>query len=316
MYTQKLSTLALAGLAAIFLTMTPVLAQSDAAPPKPVVLTAKDKLPASVTQLTIIDREEGDTKGKVAQTGFAILVHYTGWLYDPSKPDGKGEQFDSSRARPVPFSFLLGAGRVIKGWEQGLLGMKAGGKRTLIIPPALAYGDRERPKIPKNSTLLFDVEVADVIDPSGNAMTSASPAPAAPPPAAASGPVRLKGNDPMPKEVKDLTLIERAAGDGKMAIPGMSVQVHYTGWLFDPSKPDGKGNKFDSSVDRGQAFSFPLGGGRVIKGWDQGVAGMKIGGKRTLLIPPQFGYGERGAGGVIPPNATLLFDVELLATSP
>jgi FKBP-type peptidyl-prolyl cis-trans isomerase FkpA len=90
------------------------------------------------------------------------------------------------------------------------------------------------------------------------------------------------------------------------------VVVHYTGWLYDPTKADGRGKKFDSSVDRASPFSFPLGAGRVIQGWDQGVAGMKVGGKRTLIIPPEMGYGARGAGGAIPPNAALLFEVELL----
>ena len=88
--------------------------------------------------------------------------------------------------------------------------------------------------------------------------------------------------------------------------------VHYTGWLYDPAAPDGHGTKFDSSLDRKVPFGFMLGAGKVIKGWDEGVAGMKVGGKRTLVIPPQMAYGERGAGGVIPPNATLLFDVELI----
>ncbi len=115
-----------------------------------------------------------------------------------------------------------------------------------------------------------------------------------------------------PDKVTELVKKDANVGAGAEAVAGKTVAVHYTGWLYDPSAADGKGKKFDSSRDRGQAFEFPLGGGRVIKGWDQGVAGMKVGGNRTLIIPPAMGYGERGAGGVIPPNATLLFDVELL----
>ena len=108
-----------------------------------------------------------------------------------------------------------------------------------------------------------------------------------------------------------LKYIDTKVGDGATAKAGDTVVVHYTGWLTtDGGKT--KGKKFDSSVDRGEPFTFPLGAGRVIKGWDEGVAGMKVGGKRTLLIPPELGYGARGAGGVIPPNATLLFEVELL----
>ena len=90
------------------------------------------------------------------------------------------------------------------------------------------------------------------------------------------------------------------------------MTVHYTGWIYDDSKPDKKGAKFDSSRDRQAPFGFLLGAGKVIRGWDEGVVGMKVGGQRTLIIPPAMGYGERGAGGVIPPNATLIFDVELL----
>lgn len=102
-------------------------------------------------------------------------------------------------------------------------------------------------------------------------------------------------------------------GTGAEAVPGQMVTVHYTGWLFDAAAPDNKGRKFDSSRDRGQPFAFELGAGHVIQGWDNGFAGMKVGGQRRLVIPPEQGYGARGAGGVIPPNATLLFEVELLA---
>jgi len=101
-------------------------------------------------------------------------------------------------------------------------------------------------------------------------------------------------------------------GTGDLATAGKNVSVHYTGWLYDAAAPDHHGKKFDSSRDRNEPFEFPLGGGRVIAGWDQGVAGMKVGGQRTLVIPANMGYGARGAGGVIPPNATLVFDVELL----
>lgn len=101
-------------------------------------------------------------------------------------------------------------------------------------------------------------------------------------------------------------------GTGKEAAAGKTVSVHYTGWLFDKSAADNKGKKFDSSRDSPGNFTFPLGAGRVIKGWDQGVQGMKVGGQRTLIIPPSMGYGARGAGNIIPPNATLIFDVELM----
>ncbi len=113
-------------------------------------------------------------------------------------------------------------------------------------------------------------------------------------------------------QTKGLQMIDHKIGTGETAVGGKTVIVHYTGWLFDAGAPDNKGKKFDSSRDRGDPFSFRLGASQVIAGWDQGVAGMKIGGQRTLTIPPELGYGTRGAGGVIPPGATLVFDVELL----
>jgi FKBP-type peptidyl-prolyl cis-trans isomerase FkpA len=123
---------------------------------------------------------------------------------------------------------------------------------------------------------------------------------------ATASPTKVTGNPT--KTASGLEYWDIKAGTGDTAVKGQQVRVHYTGWLTD-------GKKFDSSVDRGEPFVFPLGAGRVIKGWDEGVAGMKIGGKRQLRIPPELGYGARGAGGAIPPNATLIFDVELLAVS-
>ncbi len=106
-----------------------------------------------------------------------------------------------------------------------------------------------------------------------------------------------------------LKFIDTKVGTGASPRTGQTCVMHYTGWLYEN---DTKGAKFDSSLDRGQPFEFPIGTRRVIAGWDEGVASMKVGGKRTLIIPPELGYGARGAGGVIPPNATLLFEVELL----
>ena len=118
-----------------------------------------------------------------------------------------------------------------------------------------------------------------------------------------SAPTKVTGDGT--KTADGLQYWDIKVGTGPVATAGQTVKVHYTGWLTN-------GKKFDSSVDRGEPFTFNLGGGQVIKGWDEGVAGMKVGGKRQLRIPPQLGYGDRGAGGAIPPNATLIFDVELL----
>jgi FKBP-type peptidyl-prolyl cis-trans isomerase FkpA len=116
--------------------------------------------------------------------------------------------------------------------------------------------------------------------------------------------------------VAELQRIDEKTGTGAVATAGSDVTVHYTGWLYDEKAKDMRGEKFDSSVDRGEPFTFPLGGGQVIRGWDDGVAGMRVGGKRRLLIPSYLGYGSDGAGGVIPPNASLVFEVELLAVKP
>ena len=136
-------------------------------------------------------------------------------------------------------------------------------------------------------------------------------APEAPAAAPAPAPVVVGSATPGPA-AEQLTVIDNKIGTGKEATTGATVFMHYSGWLYRPLAKNMHGKLFDSSITRGEPLDFVLGAGRVIKGWDQGIQGMKVGGKRTLIIPPQLGYGARGAGGVIPPNATLLFDVELL----
>lgn len=220
------------------------------------------------------DLDTGAGPGAVA--GDTLTVHYSGWLHDAAKDSGRGRAFDSSRDHGEPFDLRLGAGSVIPGWDQGLVGLRVGARRELVIPPDLAYGSQGAgADIPPNATLVFEVERL------------------APPPG--------------------IEITELAAGSGDAVRVGQRVRVHYTGWLHDASAPEGKGTKFDSSRDRGQAFTFALGLGQVIRGWDDGVVGMQPGQQRRLVIPPHLGYGARGAGGVIPPNATLVFDVELLA---
>jgi FKBP-type peptidyl-prolyl cis-trans isomerase len=126
------------------------------------------------------------------------------------------------------------------------------------------------------------------------------------------------GTAPTPQESKldakitQLQQTDISVGSGAEAVPGKIAVVHYTGWLYDPASVDKKGRKFDSSLDRRSPFSFPLGGGRVIRGWDEGVVGMRVGGRRSLIIPPDMAYGSRGAGRVIPPDSTLIFEIELL----
>lgn len=116
----------------------------------------------------------------------------------------------------------------------------------------------------------------------------------------------------MDAKLNELQIIDARTGTGTEAIKGKVALVHYTGWLYDPVAPENKGKKFDSSLDRNAPFGFVVGAGKVIRGWDEGVDGMRVGGKRTLVIPADMAYGSRGAGGVIPPDATLIFDIELL----
>jgi FKBP-type peptidyl-prolyl cis-trans isomerase FkpA len=155
----------IAASAAFVLASVTACAQTGTPPPAaPAPSAAPAAAPAVVTELVKTDILEG--KGKPAEKGKGILVHYTGWLYDPAAPGMKGAKFDSSEGRATPFGFVVGAGRVIKGWDQGVPGMKEGGKRMLVIPPALAYGEKGAAggKIPPNATLLFEVELIKVVN--------------------------------------------------------------------------------------------------------------------------------------------------------
>ena len=215
--------------------------------------------------------------GKEAKAGDTITVEYTGWLKDQYniKP------FDSPRFHDKPFQFVLGKEQVIAGWDQGLVGMKVDGKRKLTIPPSLGYGTEGAMdgRIPPNSTLIFEIDLLGVQGP-----------------AAATLP---------PSSVTELKIEDLVVGSGAEVKTGDTLSIHYTGWLEN-------GTKFDSSVG-GQPIEFVLGQRRVIPGWEKGVVGMKVGGKRRLTIPPDLGYGPYGAGDSIPPNAVLIFEVELVA---
>jgi peptidylprolyl isomerase len=218
--------------------------------------------------------------GPAPQTGDFVSVHYVGTLED-------GTVFDSSYTRNEPIRFMLGVGNVIKGWDEGIALMREGGRARLIIPPELAYGPSGAGTvIPPNATLVFEVELVSV--------QPGSPA----------EPQAVDEADFVTTD-SGLKYYDFVVGEGATPQAGQSVVVHYTGWLTD-------GAKFDSSLDRGEPLTFIIGIKQVIPGWEEGLATMKVGGKRQLVIPPELGYGEAGAGGVIPPNVTLIFEVELL----
>ena len=223
--------------------------------------------------------EEGS--GDSPQTGDVVQVHYTGTLAD-------GTKFDSSVDRGEPIAFSLGMGQVIPGWDEGIALLNVGSKARLIIPAELAYGEQGAGNgiIPPNATLIFEVELVDIL------------------PGPPEAPTEAPESDYTTTD-SGLQYYDFEEGGGDSPETGDTVIVHYTGWLED-------GTMFDSSLTRGQPFDFVIGQGQVIPGWDEGVASMTVGGKRQLIIPPELAYGERGAGGVIPPNAVLIFEVELL----
>lgn len=215
--------------------------------------------------------------GERASDGSLVSVHYAGRLVN-------GEEFDNSYERGTPIRFTLGDGQVIKGWEEGIALLNVGDSATFTIPPYLGYGDKKMGNIPANSTLIFDVELIGVRE-----LTE---------------PWDVSEKDTI--QIREGLQMIKLKDNPKGIQPtdGQVVSVHYSGYFKNLEK-------FDSSVDRGNPFSFPLGKGRVIKGWDYGIAELRTGEKARLIIAADLAYGKNGRGS-IPPNATLLFDVELL----
>ena len=247
-------------------------------PPKP-----KDFSNVNLTRtdsgLGYYDLVEGE--GEPAKEGQIITNHFTIWVQEEGQ-----DLFIGTSEGSTPITFQLGkADTVFPGWEEGATGMKVGGVRFLEIPAELGLGDMGGGDIPPGATLLMEIELLEIKEP-----------------------VAMTEVDDADYTTTDSGLMyyDIIVGDGDSPTVGDTVVVHYTGWLED-------GTQFDSSVDRGEPFSFTLGMGQVIPGWDEGVATMKIGGKRQLKIPAELGYGDAGSGNLIPPGATLIFDVELIS---
>ncbi|XP_071749018.1 peptidyl-prolyl cis-trans isomerase FKBP9 [Lepeophtheirus salmonis] len=266
-----------------------------------------------------VTREMNCAETRKAGEGDKVTVHYGGFLRD-------GTKFDSSFDRSKPFTFPLGKGKVIPGWDSGLIGVCPGEERHLVVPSHLAYGDRGAGDvIPPGATLLFDIVVVKIeqvptqkeIQEEQNRIQQQQEEEEEK--RRAEEAQKLKEQ----QQVADYDYYEDSSdpcGGGQLQqeviyIPrncqkksrsGDKLSMHYTGKLYDT------GVKFDSSRDRNKAFDFTLGIGQVIAGWDEGVKDMCVGEKRTLVVPPGMAYGERGVGNVIPECATLIFEVELV----
>lgn len=224
---------------------------------------------------TIRDIELGE--GAPIDSADFFSAHYTGYL-------SNGDIFDTSFEQGVPITFQLGVGQVIKAWDVGLVGMRKGGKRIIVSPPQYAYGDSGITDIiPPNDTLRFEIELINVY--------------------------KIPGKWNFSKDESQLSdsgigYQVHQTGRGSKPDIGQNVSVRYSGYLAD-------GTLFDSSYLRNGAFEFQVGVGQVIKGWDETVLDMRPGERRSVLIPPDLAYGNDGAGGIIPPNSTLRFDIEL-----
>ena len=233
-------------------------------------------LPRDERPNRLVTRDIAIGTGTQAGVGDVLEVNYVGALLSD------GTEFDASWNRSQTFFVPIGMGAVIPGWDQGIVGMREGGRRVLITPPDLAYGSSGAgSSIPPDATLVFVVDLIAILD--------------LQPPAI-----------PEPTEVgASLEVEDLVAGTGDPVESGDTVTVHYLGTLTD-------GTVFDASWRRGMPFTTTIGVGMVIPGWDQGIVGMREGGRRLLKIPSDLAYGERGSGAAIPPDTPLLFVVDLI----
>jgi FKBP-type peptidyl-prolyl cis-trans isomerase len=283
-------------------------------------LAANNITNATKTETGLYIAVDKQGEGALPKKGSKLTMNYDGKLLDGTKFDSN---IDSAFNHVTPFSFKLGQGQVIQGWDQGLQQFKVGSKGRLIIPSALAYGPNAQGKIPANSVLDFAVEVLDMQDSATVAAEDALKAKEASDKAAADRAAAdktaaeqettileyLKTNNlRCQRSNSGLHVLINNAGTGASPSVGDDVTMNYTGMFLD-------GKKFDSNVDSAfghvSPFNFPLGQGRVIKGWDEGVAMLKKGGKATFIIPSALAYGAGGSGS-IPANSILRFDVELV----
>jgi peptidylprolyl isomerase len=243
---------------------------------------ATDQLQKMDNGVLYYDLIQGD--GMEAITNTTVTTQFAIWVAGSTSDD-----FIISSEDDQPVTFVVGRGdMVFPGWEQGVIGMKVGGKRLLRISPELALGAQGSGPIPANATLIMEITLTDVHE--------------------SIKATQVDENDyvTMPSGLKYYDI---QVGRGVTPTIGQTVVVNYVGWLED-------GTQFDSSYDRGQPFSFQIGMGKVIAGWDLGLATMKVGGKRQLVIPADLAYGDTGSGSTIPPGATLVFEVELLEIKP
>ncbi|MRX08433.1 FKBP-type peptidyl-prolyl cis-trans isomerase [Pseudoduganella sp. FT25W] len=217
--------------------------------------------------------------GMLASTTNIVGIRYSAWLYSASAADHKGAKIDTNLTSATPYVFTLGGGVVIKGLEQGVTGMKVGGQRTLIIPASLALGASGSTTVPPNAGMVFDVQLTDV--------QALAEAPA-------------------------FGVTDTVVGTGATAAVGATANVKYSAYLYSSVATDHKGILVDTNATATTNFSFKLGAGNVIKGFDQGVTGMKVGGKRSIIMPSTLAYGSTGSG-AIPANSGMVFAIELIS---